>query len=195
MTKEEERALIHDRLNTYESVVRERIKQVRRGIDKGCYDDGGHNAWLEQFAEGKGLDVCCGHIPIKGAIGIDSSWFQRSSRSGGLGPLCHLRIDGDNLASYEALELDFVVSNYLEGFPSPLKVLNEWYRVLKKGGTVALIVRNSEKYNNRLGPFENRNRSSIFTPTTIKFYLRKAKFVEVEIIEMDDALRVKARKQ
>jgi SAM-dependent methyltransferase len=195
MSKGEAKKILHERLDAYEKVVKERIDLVRRRIDKDRYTDVDKNkVWLEQFVKGAGLDVCCGHIPMKGAEGVDSVWFYGRTGSGGLGPLCHLRVDGDDLAFYEREELDFIISNYFEAFTSPMKVLNEWYRVLKKGGVLALVLCNTEKYENELGPLANRNRANIYTKTTINLFLKRTGYTDIKIEEVGLVLRVQAKK-
>ena len=184
--------ILHDRLNAYEKVILTRIERVRRRIDSNIYDDDdGNRVWLEKFTKGKGLDVCCGHIVLDGAEGVDIHPFSRTS--GCLGPLCYIR-EGDDLGNFEKEGLDFVVSNYMEAFSSPLKVLHEWNRVLRIGGTLALIVSNAERYKAPLGPFCNRNKCNVFTPTTIRFYLAKSGFNMISLEEINKAMRILAEK-
>jgi SAM-dependent methyltransferase len=193
-TSEGERKICHERLDSYEKVVKERIKKVRSRIDQGYYrDDAGHKTWLEKFAKGRGLDICCGNIPMMGAEGVDKEFFFPKTGSGGLGPLCHLRQDGDSLPQFSCKEIDFIISNYLEAMPSPLGALNEWYRILKPGGTLALVMSNAEKYDNELGPFCNKNKCNVFTPTTILLYLKRTGFEEIKLEEYGASIRVSAK--
>jgi SAM-dependent methyltransferase len=193
---EEERKTCHERLDSYEKAVMERIKEVRSRIDRGYYrDDAGHKIWLEGFVKGRGLDICCGNIPMMGAEGVDAEYygFPRQG-SGGLGPLCHLRQSGDSLPHFSCKEIDFIISNYLEALPSPLGTLNEWHRILKPGGTLALVVANAEKYDTELGPFCNKNKCNIFTTITIRLYLKRAGFEEIQVEEYENAIRVSAKR-
>jgi SAM-dependent methyltransferase len=194
MTEEKQKDTLTKRVDLYEKAVAERIKSVRERINSGRYlEDGGGRLWLEGFAKGKGLDICCGNIPMENTLGIDNEWFNIKTGGGGLGPLC-LQRDGDDLGSFDNEELDFIISNYLEVFSSPLKVLNEWNRILIDGGTLALVMSNADAYTEYLGPFCNRHRSSIFTPITINFYLKKAGFSKITINKVNKHMRVSATK-
>lgn len=141
--------------------------------------------WLDSFAKGRGVNVCCGDLLIAGedeAIGVD------------LGPnmvATEFVCDGDRLHHFDSESCDFVVTNYLEGLPSPLAAFQEWWRVLKRGGVLAIICINAEKYTakNPKGPMSNIRRLNSFTKTTLSHYMNRAQFVDIEIEEVGDRLR------
>jgi len=123
--------------------------------------------WLDQFAVGKGLDVCCGDFLVGDAYGVDGD-----SKALGVDLISR----GDSLSLQKSGELDFIVTNYLDGFSDPIKTLNEWWRCLKVGGTLAVVCRNSEIYKDSLGPLANGKRGSCYTDRILTFYLTRAGF-------------------
>ena len=142
--------------------------------------------FLEKHAVGVGVDVCCGDFLIEGAVGVDSA-------QAALGADYHCR--GDDLAFSKANELDYVVTNYLEALPSTLKALNEWYRCLKAGGTLALVCMDADSYTNREGAMQNRSRLHTFSKVTIAQYLSRAGFSGIEVETTSwHSLHVTARK-
>lgn len=133
------------------------------------------------------LDVGCGDFLIRGAEGVDSHTAK-------IGPTYYL-VQADELVYHDQSELDFIVCNYFDAFPNVLKTLNEWNRVLKPKGLLAIIVRDSSQYPELAGPLENKHRVNVFTKDTIKHYLYRAKFEEVTVDYGDEkSLRVKGRK-
>src|SRR3990167_4536233 len=70
--------------------------------------------------------------------------------------------------------LDYVVTNYLECFPDPLRVLIDWRARLRPGGVLAIVARDSNCYEAHRGPLVNHRRVSCFTLTTLRFYLERA---------------------
>ena len=190
-----DKARLLDRLRNYEQVVAGRIQIVKESIERGDYGEDSHKIWLEQFAIGKGLDICSGHIPMRNTEGVDSTWWNKKSNSGALGPLCHVNVEGDDLGGLDKNYLDFIVTNYFDTFSSPLKALNEWHRVLKPGGTLAIVCSNAEKYTGLKGPLSVRWRANVQTATTIRFYLGKAEFDVKSVEEAGTALHVVAKKK
>ena len=83
---------------------------------------------------------------------------------------------GDTLYRAEAESLDYIVCNYFDCFPNPLKTLFDWYRVLKTGGTVAVVCSNAEEYSDTLGPLANKSKLSSFTAVTLENYFKRAGF-------------------
>lgn len=65
--------------------------------------------------------------------------------------ICGEAMPVDIIASGDKLPIkdesqDFVISSHvLEHFPDPIKALNEWYRVIKKGGYIFAIVPHKER--------------------------------------------------
>lgn len=141
--------------------------------------------WLDSFANGHGVNICAGDLLVAGedeAIGID------------IGPnmvATDFVCEGDRLHHFDSESCDFVVTNYLEGLPAPLDAFLEWYRVLKRGGVLAVICINAETYSERYlkGPMENKRRLNSFTKTTLSHYMHRAQFMNIEIEEVGDRLR------
>jgi SAM-dependent methyltransferase len=129
--------------------------------------------WLAQFAKGKGLDIACGDFLIGDALGVDGAEKQIGT---------DYFNEGDDLAFAEPGKIDFIVTNYLDAFPNPLKVLNEWYRALKfGGGIIALTCRNAESYTDPKGSLTNNKRQSAYTKVTLSQYLYRAGFTKVKV--------------
>lgn len=146
-------------------------------IAKSAEDD---RRWLDQFCKGKGLDIACGDFlcgDIEQAMGVDGHERQIGTD--------HFN-EGDELTFSEPGKIDFIVTNYLDAFPNPLKVLNEWYRALKFGGGVLAIVCRDAEFPStnkqpQLGPLSNGKRQSVFTVITLAQYMYRAGFVEVKV--------------
>lgn len=138
--------------------------------------------WLDQFCKGKGYDIACGDFlcgDLEQAEGVDGHERQIGTD--------HFS-EGDELTFSEPGKVDFIVTNYLEGFPNPLKALNEWYRALKFGGGVlALVCRDAEYPENNkhleLGPLSNPKRQVVYTDITLSQYMKRAGFKEVKVIK------------
>ena len=152
---------------------------VRNKTDKDNNPDEEDRLWLDQFANGNGYDICCGDFLIGGedqAAGVDGD-----ARWVGVDKLC----EGDELAFQEPGRVDYIVTNYLEGMPYPLKALNEWWRCLKPEGVLALVCRNANKYSAKYpkGALDNGSRQSTFTAVTLSQYLHRAGFKDVKVEE------------
>lgn len=155
---------LQKRKEQIDSAYNKLIRQAEAGILGGEED----RLWLDQFTQGVGLDLCCGDFKVENAIGIDNDPKKIGSDL--------FFIDCRYLTGIEDQGCDFVVSNYLDCFPNPIDILTTWKRVIKKGGRLALIVRNSEAYSNLSGPLENLRRQSLYTPKTLSFYLNRTGF-------------------
>lgn len=148
--------------------------------------------WMAQFTrEGNGLNICCGDFPVGGAYGVDATFV--------LGTFEGLAFDdAANMSHLDNDTCDYIVSNYLDGLPAPIKALREWHRVLKPKGTLAIICRNSDDkiyQNTELGPLKNKHRLVCFTPKTIGFYLTKTKFTDIKIELGAGTIKVLAKKE
>ena len=178
LSQDELKQKMHERIDG-------RAARLHRYINKGLIGGEEGRLWLEQFCEGQGLDVACGDFLVGLSIGIDPN----NEKLGQLwvGP-------GDEILRAKSESMDYVISNYFDAFPSVLKTLHEWYRVLKPKGVVAVTCPNAEKYEGKKGPLENVNKSNSFTPLTLKHYFSRAGF-KVEICEEDgSSIRLKGRK-
>ncbi|MFX1384903.1 MAG: class I SAM-dependent methyltransferase [Promethearchaeota archaeon] len=197
MLTDEDQKILLERLDKYEEEVKRRIKNERMLIKtKKFFGGQGNRAWLEKHAKGEGLDICSGHIPLGDACGIDINSYECHHNNGALGPLCYIRVEGDDLGGFDSDGLDFIVTNYFEIFSSPLKALNEWFRILKKGGKLAIVCANADKYPNRAGPLaKNSHRMHLQTPSTIRCYLEKVGFDVKELHIVEEYIRVVAIKK
>jgi len=183
------REYLHAVLDHRSTVLRDRLEMhlatTRKSID--YLDESLDKTWLEQFVVGRGLDIACGDFPIVGARGVDIRYAAT-----GYDRLC----EGDNLVFQDSNSLDFIVTNWFEVFPDPLKALGEWYRCLKEGGVLALVCRDVLLYDSPKGPLESRHRSNVYCKKTLSMYLYKVGFKEVIVEEYPEtkALRAKAIK-
>jgi hypothetical protein len=145
--------------------------------------------FLESHAVGIGVDICCGDLPIGDALGVDTRAFC-------LG--VDYNYKGDELMFSKTQELDYVVTNYLEALPHTLNALNEWNRVLKSDGTLAMVCRNANAYDPKKHPegaLTSRRRANTFNKVTLTHYLYRAGFVNVDIVETEyTTLHVIAKK-
>lgn len=165
------------RLDRRVATIASRVEGVKKNyIDKLPVNDDGAEAdrlWLDQFAKGKGVDIACGDFLIGDAFGVDGHERQIGTD--------HFN-EGDELTFSEPGKIDFIVTNYLDAFPNPLKALNEWYRALKFGGGVlAMTCRDAESYKNATGALSNAKRQSVYTALTLSQYLHRAGFVDVKV--------------
>jgi SAM-dependent methyltransferase len=128
--------------------------------------------FLVQYAKGDGVDVCCGDFLIEDSVGVDT-------RRTVLGADFHF--SADTLSFRKPESCDYVVSNYLEAVPNTIGALNEWYRVLKSGGTLAMICRDAEQYVQPEGALASGHRQHTFNKTTLRHYMYRAGFKDVHI--------------
>jgi len=162
-SREEQLEAIKRRLEIRRAYLNAKIDRVlRQDINKTASGED-IRAWMDSFANGVGLDICCGNYLTEGAIGVDSAYNVLGNS---------FNFQGDNLAGFPAESMDYIVCNYADCFDNPLKVLNEWKRVLKVGGKIAFVVSNADCYeasDNML----NGKRLFLYTPHTIELYLMK----------------------
>ena len=187
---------VNYRLNRRLDHFQKRVKKALRLLDHDMkknldevHDMERDRLWLDQFAVGSGLDICCGDFLVGDSVGVDCNRFTL-----GADYLSH----GDALTFQRSEDLDFIVTNYLEAMPNPLSAFNEWYRCLKPGGRLAIVCRDADKYslNNPLGALDNRKRQTTYTKTTLSHYLYRADFVDVSIEETEHGtLRASAIKR
>ncbi len=104
-----------------------------------------HRDSLINFCKGYGADIGYGGDPIKpSAITID--YPEGSMAYCGDYPL-QLGGDARNLYWFKDNSLDYVYSSHcLEDFPETREIINEWIRVLKKGGNLVLLLPDQKKY-------------------------------------------------
>lgn len=146
--------------------------------------------WLEQFTLGIGMDICCGDFVIgENSVGVDPA-------EGMIG--ADKQITGDEITDESYNSMDYIVSNYVDVFSDPFKVFTSWHRLLKSGGTLAFICRNSDAFSasESPGPLKNKNRHCLYTPNIVRFYLDRLGF-DPKIIELSDdgrSIRTMAKK-
>jgi SAM-dependent methyltransferase len=174
---------MHDRINRRMDQLQRVADKLHRRVDAGQIGGEEGRIWLEQFAVGRGFQIAGGDFIIGDSINIDPEYKY-------IGP--------DILAYWGEVPLssdpvDYVITNYFECFPSPLRVLTEWYSQLKPGGIVAMVLRNSDAYYNE-NPLSNKKRVSCFTVNTIKFYLERVGFTVERLETWDKEIRVVAKK-
>ena len=157
----------------WDQIVAAKERLVRQ-IDDGVMGGEDDREWLDQFTRGKGIDVCCGDFLIGDGPGLDLDPKKLGSSI--------FFVSAERLTNIDPESLDYIVCNYLDVMPHVLDVLKNWGRVLKPGGTLGLVVRNADSYTNPLGPLENKNRSTLFNPRILRFYLERMGF-QVERME------------
>ena len=162
-TADEQMAAIVGRLEQRRTYVNAKIDRVLRQEAKKASPGEDVRAWMDSFAKGVGLDICCGNYLTEGAIGVDSAYDV-------LGNSFNFR--GDNLAGFQADSFDYIVCNYFDCFGNPLQVLNEWRRVLRVGGVVAFVAANAECYEPLDIPL-NGKRQFLYTPHTMELFMSK----------------------
>ncbi len=110
-------------------------------------DEGNHPEALalEPYCVGHGIDVGCGHRKVAPhCIGVDLLAAGEVGEHGvvqGQRSVADVQASGDDLHMFADGELDYVVSRHnLEHYVDAVKTLQEWARVTRPGGIVAMIV-------------------------------------------------------
>lgn len=173
------------RLRDREATLKVRIDRLIRMIEADKYGGEPERVWLDQFAVGEGLDICCGDFPIRGSQGVDGDEAKIGAEFFG---------QGDDLHWIQSETQDFIVTNYFDAMPMVLRALNEWWRVLKPGGTLAFSCCNADEYLEAIGPLSNPHRLNVFNSRTIMAYLERAKFHSYVIHVVGPFLRVECKK-
>jgi len=193
------------RAQAYLAQVRKQIEKhfakpswSKRTIGDRAYDQycTGNLQWLESFCKGKGFNMGCGELSIADSIGVDRILSLASYNGIAFQ-------DMNKMYNYPDGCADYIVSNYIEAIECPVVTFTDWYRLLKPGGTIALVCTNGahEFYKKRRsGPLARGRRGSIkkfscYTPLTMRYYLEFVKFGNVEIEEHGTVLRSKGVKR
>ncbi len=180
------REMLDRRVETYKKRADSIYAKWGKRLDTDNPGARADRAFLESHAVGIGVDICCGDFLVADAIGVDT---RRTT----LGADYHY--SGDDLAFAKTNELDFVVTNYIEALPNVIKAMNEWFRCLKEGGTLALACRDADAYTEPEGALKSRRRCHTFNKVTISQYLHRAGFKDVQVkSSVGNAMHVTARK-
>lgn len=100
---------------------------------------------LAPFCVGRGIDVGCGQEKVTpGCIGVDLLGRGEIGKYGvvaGRASVADIQASGDDLPMFADGELDFVVARHnLEHYVDVVRTLQEWRRVLRAGGALAVVV-------------------------------------------------------
>jgi len=128
---------------------------------------------LAPFCRGKGLDIGCGSRKVSpDCIGVDIMAGGERGRHGVVANqicIADVQASGDNLHMFANGELDYIVSRHnLEHYIDVVKTLREWRRVLRPGGTLAIIVPD-ERAGDTI--FLDPTHKHCFTPESLKNFL------------------------
>lgn len=166
-----------------DKIKRRYIDKLEQGVHLEQYD----RYWLEQQIPkgGAGLDIACGDF----VIGDDTAGVDGDRKMLGMDYFS----EGDELSFQEPEKLDYIVTNYLEAFPSALKVLNEWWRCLKPEGILAIVCRDADEYTSDKGPLDNGRRQTLYNDKILSMYLYRAGFRVVKVAKNRDNKTLRAR--
>lgn len=107
--------------------------------------DHGEAMTLRPFCKGLTLDVGCGFEKvIADSMGVDLLDTGEAGEFGcmdGMNSIADICASGDDLYMFPDNFFDTVVNRHvIEHFEDPVKALAEWLRVLKPGGTLAMVI-------------------------------------------------------
>jgi len=160
----DERIKIRARLDRRKEVLLKHFESLYRLLERGGLDgteDG--RQWLEKYCVGVGVQLCPGDFALGDSIGIDMDSSRVASDVWGFVD----QFTGD------LPPLDYVVTNYLEHFPNTIRILQEWADRLRPGGLLAIVCRDTDTYQNAIGPLKNDRRCQCFTRRTLTAYLAR----------------------
>jgi predicted SAM-dependent methyltransferase len=101
---------------------------------------------LFPLCRGKGIDVGCGHRKTHpDAIGIDlvikGEVLNSAANVAGRLSQADIKATGDQLSMFGDNSLDYVIQRHnLEHYQDPIRAIQEWKRILKPGGILAMVV-------------------------------------------------------
>lgn len=128
---------------------------------------------FEIFFKGKGIDIGCGKDPVKpDAIKHDSIFGDEAL----------------DLSKYENEEFDYVYSSHcLEHIEHTEWALNEWWRVLKKGGHLIVVVPEWTLYEKRIFPSQfNSDHKKLFNIDTMLYFSHTLKNSQLVRLQVND---------
>ena len=142
-------------------------------------------AVLAYCSEGRGLDIGCGHRKTSpNCIGIDITPRGSEGKNGcvaGQVSEANVCASGDDLHMFADGEMDFIVARHnLEHYVDPVKALQEWRRVLRSGGVIALVLPDERCVDTiSLDPTHKH----VFTPESIRRLLELVEGFEIVRLE------------
>lgn len=184
---EKERARIRARLDNRKQVMLNHFESLYRLLERGELDgteDG--REWLERYCVGAhGVQLCPGDFALGNSIGIDQDNSKVATDVWGFVD----QFTGDQPP------LDYIVTNYLEHFPNTTRILKEWASKLRPGGVLAIVCRDTESYQNAIGPLSNSRRYHCFDLRTLTAHLARVGLTVKEWEHAGHELRIAAVKQ
>jgi SAM-dependent methyltransferase len=142
---------------------------------------------LQPYCVGRGIDVGCGHRKVAPhCIGVDLLGPGEVGEHGvvhGQRSVADIQASGDDLHMFADGELDYVVSRHnLEHYVDVVKTLQEWARVTRAGGTVAMVVPD-ERAGDTI--FLDPTHKHVFTPESLERLIGVIdglRFVQAEVV-------------
>jgi ubiquinone/menaquinone biosynthesis C-methylase UbiE len=141
---------------------------------------------LLPYCAGKGVDVGCGFRKTsEECIGVDILAKGQAGKHGcmqGKKSAADIQTSGDDLSMFKDEELDYVVSRHnLEHYVDVIKTLQEWKRVIKKGGILGVVLPDDTNRDTiKLDPTHKH----VFTPESFKRLLGLIGGFEIEKCEV-----------
>lgn len=145
---------------------------------------------MQPFCIGRGIDVGCGHRKVAPhCIGVDILAAGVEGEHGvvrGQLSVADIQASGDDLHMFADAELDYVVSRHnLEHYIDVVKTLQEWARVTRPGGIVAMIVPD-ERAGDTI--FLDPTHKHVFTPESLERLIGVIdglRFLKAEVVTPD----------
>lgn len=105
--------------------------------------------WLRPHCRGLSVDIGCGHEKVlPGVLGIDKLAFGQRGATGSMLQMpsaADIQADAGNLYFIADGTFDSAVSRHcFEHLPDPVATLREWLRIVKTGGTLAMVLPNDD---------------------------------------------------